>query len=792
MGVFPNRRVGVNTLVSLVVLALSFAAAPARAQCIERTTLDPSQSYPGTDATVNKMVVWDADGPGPAPELLVVAGAIEYVGPTGARGVVAFDGERFLPLGNGLHMETTNSRTNVSTLVIHNNQLFAFGQFTRSGSTVLAGAARFDGTQWQPIPSPGAAASSGGAAISWNGSLYASGWVSLPGGQVRGGIYRWNGSGWDLLTEEGSAPSCFATFQGDLLAGNFRTSGGASGVFRYNGTTWTQMGQTLSSGYGVVSLHVHNNELYAGGWFEIPGDSNARSIVKWNASTSQWSIVGNDVVFGVYDLTTFNNRLVLGGTFYQAGSQSNAQRGIAFWNGTNWNDSPIGLAQTSNGLNDGQVQCLAQFQGNLYVGGFFSQIGGVWSPNIARWNGSTWSALGRGLSGKFFPGINALAPYQGQIAAGGFFDAADGTRVRNLAFWNGTAWSPLGGGVVNSSATIYDPRVYALYAEGTDLYVGGLFTGGVGGFFSQGITKWNGSAFENVGSAGVNFSVNAITRYHGDLIVAGNLFGGSGDTQRIRRLTAGEFENLGNGLSDTVNTFASIGALVVHNDELIAGGRFNASGALPLANIAAWNGTSWRSLGAGFNSDVSELVVWNGQLIALGSFNASGATPLPRGIAIWNGTAWQALGTPPSTPSTIFVHNAELYAALVSTNQQRLARWTGSSWQVLNPSLGAPNFINAAISDGNSILLAADFRNAAGSPIASLTRWQCACPADLAGAGDEPDGAVTIDDLIAFLVSFEAGSLPADLDDGTRTFTPDGAVTIEDLVYFLVRFEGGC
>lgn len=68
------------------------------------------------------------------------------------------------------------------------------------------------------------------------------------------------------------------------------------------------------------------------------------------------------------------------------------------------------------------------------------------------------------------------------------------------------------------------------------------------------------------------------------------------------------------------------------------------------------------------------------------------------------------------------------------------------------------------------------------------------CPADLddgSGTGT-PDGAVTIDDLLYFLVVFETGDVGADLDDGSGTGTPDGAVTIDDLLYFLVRFENGC
>ncbi len=64
------------------------------------------------------------------------------------------------------------------------------------------------------------------------------------------------------------------------------------------------------------------------------------------------------------------------------------------------------------------------------------------------------------------------------------------------------------------------------------------------------------------------------------------------------------------------------------------------------------------------------------------------------------------------------------------------------------------------------------------------------CPADLDDDGNfanagRPDGAVTIEDLLYFLVGFEAGDVAVDLDD-------DGAVDIDDLLFFLPHYEGGC
>jgi hypothetical protein len=51
---------------------------------------------------------------------------------------------------------------------------------------------------------------------------------------------------------------------------------------------------------------------------------------------------------------------------------------------------------------------------------------------------------------------------------------------------------------------------------------------------------------------------------------------------------------------------------------------------------------------------------------------------------------------------------------------------------------------------------------------------------------------VDINDLLFFLVQFEAGAAAADLDNGTFTGTSDGGVDVNDLLFFLVHFETGC
>jgi hypothetical protein len=51
-----------------------------------------------------------------------------------------------------------------------------------------------------------------------------------------------------------------------------------------------------------------------------------------------------------------------------------------------------------SGVND-RVYALAVDGTNLYAGGDFETAGAVSATNIAKWNGSAWSALDSGLNG---------------------------------------------------------------------------------------------------------------------------------------------------------------------------------------------------------------------------------------------------------------------------------------------------------------------------------------------------------------------------------------------------------
>src|SRR5205814_52961 len=115
---------------------------------------------------------------------------------------------------------------------------------------------------------------------------------------------------------------------------------------------------------------------------------------------------------------------------------------------------------------DGEVYAaVADGSGNLYIGGRFTVVVNALATNIAKWNGTTWSALGSGLGGGFLPYappyVNALAISGTDLYAGGGFTIAGGNAASRIARWNGSTWAPLSSGL--------NSNVLALAISGNDL-----------------------------------------------------------------------------------------------------------------------------------------------------------------------------------------------------------------------------------------------------------------------------------------------------------------------------------
>jgi len=329
-------------------------------------------------------------------------------------------------------------------------------------SAVIAGEPVFSNT----LGMPGLAGSYVASFTSFddgNGeSLYATGSFSIPG--VSGGslIARWDGAGWAPVGGglQNQYSNAMTVFQGDLIVGGyFDGAGGVGGtnkLARYDGSSWNPMNAQLSS-----------------------------------------------FLSSVWDLTTYDDgsgeALIVAGNYQDLGGQSGLNH-IAQWDGQNY--SPLG------GTIGGAVPLIvldvlaADLGGGsrLFAGGRFLTIDGVGAPNIASWDGSSWSPLGGGLTrtSGFAQVFHMTAWNDGNgmaLYAGGSFNRAGGTPVANVAKWDGASWSAMGDG--------FDSAVQELVAfddgTGEALYALGNFSNS-GATPMAHIAKWNGSSWEAVGS----------------------------------------------------------------------------------------------------------------------------------------------------------------------------------------------------------------------------------------------------------------------------------------------------
>lgn len=423
----------------------------------------------------------------------------------------------------------------------------------------------------------------------------------------------------------------------------------------------------------------------------------------------------------------------------------------------------------------------------LYVGGAFTMAGGVEASRIARWDGSSWSALGLGITGS---SVFALAvfdddgdgPNPPALYVAGNFNKAGLTSANNIARWSGTSWSGVGGGTGN---TVYTLAVYD--DDGDDpnsnppaLYAGGLFVT-AGAVLANRVAQWDGDSWYALGS-GMNNYVNALVVFDDD--------------------------------GDDPNS---------NPPALCATGGFVTAGGTAANYVAKWANKSWSPLQSGpsengLNAAGYDLAVFDDDdtgphlpaLYVCGTFTVAGAGSANR-VAKWDGASWSALGSGMNDPVWALAsfdddddgpHTATLYAGGYFTvaggaGANRIAEWNGTSWSGL--AGGMNDGVRALLvfdDDGDSpdsnpsaLFVGGEFTTAGGFASGHIAKWGCLgfappCPGDLNG-----DGEVELHDLAELIGNYGimSGAIyeQGDLDG-------DGDVDLDDLAELLGLYGTVC
>ena len=365
------------------------------------------------------------------------------------------------------------------------------------------------------------------------------------------------------------------------------------------------------------------------------------------------------------------------------------------------------------GANSPVFALAADGSGNVYVGGNFSFIGTVAANYIAKWNGSTWSALGSGMNVV----VQALAVSGTNLYAGGSFTRAGGVAANYVAKWDGTAWSALGEGV--------DSDVWLLAASATDVYAGGYFTS-AGGVAATNIAKWDGSTWSALGS-GINGEVNALAASTTDLYAGGYFTNAGGVTaSNIAKWDGSAWSALGSGINGYVE------ALAVSETNLYAGGYFDTAGGVAATNIAKWDGSGWSALGSGISGEVYALAESGTNLYAGGYFDTAGGVAATN-IARWDGSAWSGLGLGISGSynwgawvGALAASGTELYVGGDFTmaggvEAECIAKWDGNAWSALGS--GMNRAVSALAVDGTTLYVGGEFTTAGGVMANRIAKW---------------------------------------------------------------------
>lgn len=294
------------------------------------------------------------------------------------------------------------------------------------------------------------------------------------------------------------------------------------------------------------------------------------------------------------------------------------------------------FSQTWEALGSGvtdNIYASVEFNNALYVAGDITMAGGVAVSNIAKWDGTSWSAVGTGITGTFSY-VLALAVYNGELYAGGDFSAAGGVAATDIAKWNGTAWSDVGGSPISG-------YINSMWVSGTNLIIGGEFLSP-----GNNIAQWNGSSWTTLGSGitnggAISPNVSAVAGYNSNIYAGGNFDeAGSGNTvNRIAKWNGSAWSGLSSGINSSAN------AMIVYRNELYVGGNFDSAGGIFANHIAKWNGTAWSNVTSGTDVSVRAFSILNNNLFVGGSFVLAGDSAANHIARLDSNTVWHPVGS---------------------------------------------------------------------------------------------------------------------------------------------------
>ncbi len=512
-------------------------------------------AWSAVGAGMNSTVVTLLSDPAATPPALYAGGLFSVAGVAPALGVAKLQGGEWTGVGDGVN-------SFVSALALletsQGDELVAAGNFTSAGSGRPARyVARLENGRWNPVA--GGVGSVARALLAYHDD---SGPVLFVGGEFE---------------MAGSLPAAHIAAARGNAWGTVGDDRGISGDVQF--MTSVDALERFDDGAGPA--------VFAGGLFSRAGGAAVHNLARWDGD--QWSDVGGGVT-GDPGMTARVNAVrafgdshgpavYVGGFFAAAGGVRTA--GIARWDGVHWSALGDGLGPTIGG-GAPTVYALQVFDDGrgpgLFVGGLFTSAGGIASSNVARWDGSQWTAAGAGLTGQ----VNSLAVFDDGHGPALY---AGGNLIPPLNRWNGTQWEAVGPGFLDPYSRLVAMTV-ADVGDGPALYVGGTVVRNPNSQ-SLGVARWDGVSWrtlvpvgEPCPDVGCIYARALAPLDDGTsraLYVGGSFrYGQTGRTGMLARWDGSTWSRVAGGLDAPVNALLTLEGPVAPS--LLVGGEFQLAG----------------------------------------------------------------------------------------------------------------------------------------------------------------------------------------------------------------------
>lgn len=443
--------------------------------------------------------------------------ALSNVGPTTdtISGIATQDGINVYVVGNstcrhwnGSTWTTLKTFDEIATEVaMLGSDVYVGGQFTNYLE-------RWDGSAWHTVGSSGVTQYLT-MVVQVGSAVFVSGDFTVSDGVKTPSLARWNGSAWSSIFEDldgglNADGYSIVELNGKIyVSGNFTTAGkiAANQIACYDKATNTWSALPGSPGGNLIA---HNGELYAYYWVDEPAPPYHFNVAKLTGTT--WTTIGT------LEGTSMGTPASIGGVLYIVGNFSSVNgtpiNHITKWNGTTWSDAGAGITLNA----DSMVQSICQVGSQLYASTFNNELVGVdmiQTSHILQWNGSAWVTHTSNIN----PSVSCMIAMGNDLVIGGTFESINGVPCANhVARWNGTTWSALGTGVIGSVNVL--KYTHSLLYAGTQVD-------------NEFLREWNGSTWEEVGG-GPNWDVWDIAVLGDELFITGSF------TEAGSNITGGE------------------------------------------------------------------------------------------------------------------------------------------------------------------------------------------------------------------------------------------------------------